>query len=387
MAGKIILEYRAKQILYKALGILYNGTSHTTDKDKIPKLSQQLRYVVKIDHGIKKRAKRNLIKLDVPYSEVNNAIKELASYGYTSFLIEPYIDHKSVHEKYISLTRTRSGIQCLFSAQGGVHIEENNDTVSQFQVEGNTRRICAQTGLSTIQFKKILDVFEKHHFSFLEVNPLLVIDGIPYLLDVAAVGDSRASENGKEIWQHSDYVQDTERKTKQEKSVYELSRASNASFALTVINQNGSIGLLLSGGGASLVIADELYQLGVGKKIINYGEYSGNPNQEDIYIYTKNILELLILSKAHKKVLIIGGGVANFTDIRITFLGIIRALEEAKIQLKKQKIKIFVRRGGPHQKEGLCMMRDFITKNKIYGTVSGPELMLSTFVEQIVKMV
>lgn len=48
------------------------------------------------------------------------------------------------------------------------------------------------------------------------------------------------------------------------------------------------------------------------------------------------------------KVLIIGGGIANFTNVAATFKGIIRAFEEYHSVLKEQKIKIFVRRGGPN---------------------------------------
>ena len=96
--------------------------------------------------------------------------------------------------------------------------------------------------------------------------------------------------------------------------------------------------------------------------------------------YTKNLLSLLLKSKANKKVLIIGGGVANFTDIRITFKGIIKALEEVKDDLRKQEIKVFVRRGGPHQKAGLKDMESFLKKENLLGKVSGPEMVLTDIV-------
>jgi hypothetical protein len=46
------------------------------------------------------------------------------------------------------------------------------------------------------------------------------------------------------------------------------------------------------------------------------------------------------------KVLIIGGGIANFTNVAATFKGIIKALKEFKQPLIDHKVKIFVRRGG-----------------------------------------
>ena len=57
------------------------------------------------------------------------------------------------------------------------------------------------------------------------------------------------------------------------------------------------------------------------------------------------------------KILIIGGGIANFTNVAATFKGIIRALKEYKTPLISHKVRIFVRRGGPNYQEGLKAMR------------------------------
>ena len=57
------------------------------------------------------------------------------------------------------------------------------------------------------------------------------------------------------------------------------------------------------------------------------------------------------------KILIIGGGIANFTNVAATFKGIIRALKEYKGPLISHGVKIFVRRGGPNYQEGLKAMR------------------------------
>ncbi len=51
--------------------------------------------------------------------------------------------------------------------------------------------------------------------------------------------------------------------------------------------------------------------------------------------------------------MIIGGGIANFTNVAATFKGIVRALEEYQVKLKEFNIKIFVRRAGPNYQEGL----------------------------------
>lgn len=58
------------------------------------------------------------------------------------------------------------------------------------------------------------------------------------------------------------------------------------------------------------------------------------------------------------KVLIIGGGIANFTNVAATFRGIITALREFQQRLIDHKISIFVRRAGPNYQEGLRRMRE-----------------------------
>lgn len=60
---------------------------------------------------------------------------------------------------------------------------------------------------------------------------------------------------------------------------------------------------------------------------------------------------------ADGKLLFIGGGIANFTNVAATFKGIITALREYQKKLQEHKVRIFVRRGGPNYQEGLKAMR------------------------------
>ena len=112
----------------------------------------------------------------------------------------------------------------------------------------------------------------------------------------------------------------------------------------------------------------------------DYAEYSGNPNEDETYLFTKEILSLVKRSTGKNKVLYIAGGVANFTDIRSTFKGVIKALEEYGNDLKKQGVKVYVRRGGPNQEEGLKMMHQCLHKLGILGRVAGPEEILTNII-------
>lgn len=53
----------------------------------------------------------------------------------------------------------------------------------------------------------------------------------------------------------------------------------------------------------------------------NYGEYSGDPSESQTFEYAKTILSIMTEGNPHPKgkVLIIGGSIANFTNVAATF--------------------------------------------------------------------
>jgi ATP citrate (pro-S)-lyase len=72
------------------------------------------------------------------------------------------------------------------------------------------------------------------------------------------------------------------------------------------------------------------------------------------YQYAKTVIDLMCRHPhPDGKLLIIGGGIANFTNVADTLKGIIKAIKEAEAKLKENNTKIYVRRGGPNYKEGL----------------------------------
>jgi succinyl-CoA synthetase beta subunit len=85
------------------------------------------------------------------------------------------------------------------------------------------------------------------------------------------------------------------------------------------------------------------------------------------------------------KFLLIGGGIANFTDVANTFKGIVRALKEYKEKLKENNVKIYVRRGGPNYKEGLRVMRELGEQLGVPIEVYGPETHMTKIVSMALK--
>jgi succinyl-CoA synthetase beta subunit len=152
---------------------------------------------------------------------------------------------------------------------------------------------------------------------------------------------------------------------------------------LSVLNPAGRVWTMVAGGGASVIYADTVVDLGFGKKLANYGEYSGNPSTDETYAYAKTVLDLMCRTKDPKgKVLIIGGGIANFTDVASTFTGIIKAIKEYAQKLIDNKVSVYVRRGGPNYQTGLNNMKMLGQSLGIPIHVYGPELHMT----RIVKM-
>lgn len=154
--------------------------------------------------------------------------------------------------------------------------------------------------------------------------------------------------------------------------------------------------------------------LGYASELGNYAEYSGAPNEEEVLQYARVVIDVRTMIRVRvlhiwtflqiyfsniilchcclqcatadpdgrKRALLIGGGIANFTDVAATFNGIIRALKEKVLKLffdisdfyswgmtwiypsieqesklKAARMHLYVRRGGPNYQTGLARMR------------------------------
>eukprot|EP00604_Paraphysomonas_vestita_P003441 CAMPEP_0174820190 /NCGR_PEP_ID=MMETSP1107-20130205/3872_1 /TAXON_ID=36770 /ORGANISM="Paraphysomonas vestita, Strain GFlagA" /LENGTH=822 /DNA_ID=CAMNT_0016035063 /DNA_START=902 /DNA_END=3370 /DNA_ORIENTATION=- len=138
---------------------------------------------------------------------------------------------------------------------------------------------------------------------------------------------------------------------------------------------------MVAGGGASVVYADTISDLGFGHELANYGEYSGAPTLMETYNYARTIFSLMCRHKNEQgKILIIGGGIANFTDVAATFKGIQKALREYRDDLLENKISIWVRRAGPNYQEGLRNMRQTSDELGLNIHLYGPETHMTAVV-------
>lgn len=373
MARVAITEYAAKKLV---LDEEYTGVTVTreTITEVVATLSETAVFIVKIDVGIKKRGKQGLIRLNVSKNTVASAAEELFALGHNRCVIEEMVPHEAVAERYISIDLGRDGAQVLYSKQGGVEIEENHDAIERFFIS----RAEVLNGATTIDIagvplNMLLTPMQTHHLSFMEINPFILQNGAFLPLDMAVeIDDAKASKLPS--WTVDHLIKNA--RFAEEKRVAEQDEMTTAALTLKILNKNGSILTLLSGGGASLVTMDALVTAGLQDKIINYSEYSGAPTRDETATYVTTLLQVLFDSTSEKKVILIAGGVANFTDIMTTFAGIIDAFSLQIPELQKQNVYVCARRGGPNQEKGLASLRDFLTTNNIPNDVYDPSLSL-----------
>ena len=381
MARVKISEYRAKKILF---GDAYKGHQLRSGSINIP----EGKWVLKVDQGIKKRMKQGLVALDAPASEMKERITEWEQKGFTQFILEPLLPHETSEEQYVSFERVREGVRMMHTKDGGIEIEEHPEAVQTYIIRSgdDIQKVASAAGLPELFLRNAYEIFNREYFAFLEINPLVVREAQGIALDAAALVDSAGAYFVRDSWTEDDIVE-TKAKHAAESHVEALASTTPASLKLTVVNSDGALFFLLSGGGGSIVIADEAQLQGVGALIGNYGEYSGGPTREETYLYAKEILQLMLESSAKKKALVIAGGVANFTDVKQTFSGIIDALGEVAEKLRAQGIKVFVRRGGPNEAAGLSLMKDFLEQENIFGSIAGSNDVITSAVDEAIKYV
>jgi ATP citrate (pro-S)-lyase len=303
-----------------------------------------------------------------------------------TFIIEPFVPHKPEDEYYIAITGQREHDEILFYHQGGIEVgdvEEKaekllvpvGENLSEAAVKKMIFKVPEERQAGVCKF--LIGLYNNYrdlYFSYLEINPFVLINDVVYTLDTAAKLDQTAHWLMNKKWGNIDFPAPFgTNKSKAEKFIESLDSKTGASLKLTILNAKGRVWTMIAGGGASVVFADTIVDLGFGHELANYGEYSGDPSETETYHYAKTVLNLMIESGSKDPILIIGGGIANFTNVADTFRGIVTAIRELNDLLISRNVKIFVRRGGPNYSEGLRMMYDLGIELGIPIDVYGPE--------------
>lgn len=419
MAQKGIREYEGKKILFDGLAKYipsFKGRSARlalvrpdTDPKRLVKdhpwlLKEKL--VAKPDQLFGKRGKHGLLSLNKDWKDtwawIAERMNRTVTVGKTTgelntFLIEPFTPHSEDSEEfYVAIKAFRDNDTIYLSNKGGIYVEENWEKVKETAVPilssvDEVKLNMPDFGKRKAQVEEFVralhKVYAEGHFTYLEINPFTFHGDDIVPLDLVARVDDTAAFECVKVWGDLEFPSSFgQRLTKEEQFIRSVDEKTGASLKLTMLNPDGRIWNMVAGGGASVIYADTVCDLGFSKELANYGEYSGDPSEEDTYQYARTILDLMTRKRDPRgKVLIIGGGIANFTDVAKTFKGIIRALKEYREKLIEGKVKIFVRRGGPNYKEGLANMRKLGDTLGVPIEVYGPETHMTAVVSMALK--
>ncbi len=441
MAQKAIREYDAKSILAKHWGkyfpdftyayettMVQNGTELTEVAKSHAWLNQKT-LVAKPDMLFGKRGKNNLVLFkdakpgDVLLAKATSWIDEKSStkqsvfFSFdgdtptgepsvdmlTHFIVEPFTPHAQEEEYYISATVVGDDDVLYMSAEGGMEVEEGweekvtevtfkiTDTEAEIaaKIRANIPADVAEKDKATFAEFAIgfFKAYRELNFAYLEINPFVMQGNKIELLDMVAKLDDTAGFMMVDAWGNVEYPTafGMEEKSPEVLAIEEADSKTGASLKLTLLKPEARIWTMVAGGGASVVYADTIADLAGIQDLANYGEYSGGPTTGETKFYAETLLDLMTREKdaqGREKILIIGGAIANFTDVAKTFTGIIQAFEAYADKMKHVGIKIYVRRGGPNYEKGLKDIKEAADRLGLWIDVYGPE----THVTDIVRM-
>lgn len=413
MAQRGIREYDAKRLLARILpeylkDFSYRGelalVGPETDLEELEAREPWMktsRLVVKPDQLFGKRGKHGLVVLDATWPEAEKYLRENMGAEVTvggiagrltHFLIEPFIPHEE--EFYAAISSDGDGDNIFFSLQGGVYVEENWDKVIRWHVDvlkgidgldiksGLPESLGEKRPAIESFLRSLWRFYSETGFAYLEINPFTFHRGSIMPLDMVAKLDDAEEYWQRKRWTGLAFPEPFGRTlSKEELFIKDIDSKTGASLKLTILNPEGRVWTMVAGGGASVIYADTICDLGFAAEMANYGEYSGDPNTEETYYYTRTILDLMTRKKDSRgKVLLIGGAIANFTDVAKTFKGVVMALEEYQEKLQEAGVKIYVRRGGPNYEQGLKLMRSLGDRLGVPIEVYGPETHMTRIV-------
>ena len=441
MAQKAIREYDAKSILakhwdkyfpnfsYAYETVLVQNGSELEETAKSKSWLKEKALVAKPDMLFGKRGKNDLVLFKdakpgdvslekaVSWIDEKSSAKQSVSFSFdgdtptgepkvdmlTHFIVEPFTPHAQEEEYYISATCVGDNDMLYMSAEGGMEVEEGWDekvTEVAFSItdteEEIAERIKANVPADVAEADKeafaefaigFFRAYRELNFAYLEINPFVMQDHKIELLDMVAKLDDTAGFMMVEEWGDIEFPTGfgMEEKSPEVLAVEEADSKTGASLKLTILKPEARIWTMVAGGGASVVYADTIADLAGIDDLANYGEYSGGPTTGETKFYAETLLDLMTREKdpsGRGKVLIIGGAIANFTDVAKTFTGIIQAFENYADKMKEVGVSVFVRRGGPNYEKGLKDIKEAADRLGIYIEVYGPK----THMTDIIRM-
>jgi len=260
----------------------------------------------------------------------------------------------------------------IFSREGGVDVEELAKTQPEkvikehFSVRARlpqyrAREILSEAGvtgnnllgLGTI-LSSLADVFLDCDATVAEINPLALTEDRKW---VALDAHLEIDDDG--LFRHKDLAEEQSDQgryaggrtnTDFERRAAEIDRLDHRGVAGRMIEFDGSLGLIIGGGGASLTAFDAVRQNG--GKPANYCEIGGNPSVLKVKELTKHILS----KKNVEKIAVIMNVVSN-TRVDLVARGVVKGILETG-KVPSETVAVF-RVPGAWEEEGFKILSKY----------------------------
>ena len=336
--------------LMKKWGIHVPNYAVVTSADELAKLGQandwmkHTKLVAKAHEALGSRFKLGLVKVGLDLSAAIAATKEMigrqvGSITVSQVIVSEMVAHKE--EYYCAVKSTRDGSEILVANCGGIEVESNWDRVKRLCLEVGQQptaealeKLVKDAGFTGPLVKKMADFaakmftcFDNEDAQYLEVNPVVIreSDGELVALDAVTLLDGDAKFRHPD-WNFQFAAEFGRAYRKDEMDVMAVDIKDQGSVKFIEI-PGGDTAMLPAGGGASVYYSDAV--VARGGKLANYAEYSGDPPDWAVEVLTEKVCSLPGI-----KNIIVGGAIANFTDVKKTFGGMITGFRKAKTEGK-----------------------------------------------------
>ncbi len=262
----------------------------------------------------------------------------------------------------------------MMSDMGGIDVEEVADEYPEHIVR---RHISALLPFSDFQSREIVSslgfegrdlrsisrilsgltqAFLSYDLTLAEINPLgRLTDGSFACLDAHVEMEDEAKQRQEALL--AELGVDPERTTKRpselERKAAEIDASDHRGVAGRMVEFDGSLGLIIGGGGASLTAFDAVRRHG--GKPANYCEIGGNPSVNKVCQLTK-----LLLAKPNIEKIAVIMNVVNNTRVDIVARGVIKGVVDMGFK-PSEKIAIF-RIPGAWEEEGFKILSKYGVK-------------------------
>lgn len=111
-----------------------------------------------------------------------------------------------------------------------------------------------------------------------------------------------------------------------------------------------------------MIVMDTMAQRGRLPEVANYGELSGNPDEESNRAYVTALIDTMLANGKTDQYLCLVGGIANFTDIVALVKPLCTVLESYASVLVERNIMILMRRGGLRVEQAMRQLEKTCTE-------------------------